>query len=289
MPDSHTDSVALIINADDFGFFSAVSKGIVKCAQTGAISATGIMANGPQFDTIKNWLPDLAHIDIGVHLNLTYGAPLSKNCLHHRAFPDGRFLTKIATSALVLRKTLSASDVKAEWRCQIDRCLDAGMKLQFLNSHEHIHILPPLTRVIQELAEEYGIAHIRYPRPEWPLQNLSAQNFLRNFMIQTAIGLNRSFPAAPAVQVLGIDASGRLSYEYLNARLTTLVPGKVYELMCHPGYFDPDEIKDNTLIAFHAWQQELAVLTCPEFKALMRKYHLRLSRFSALKNDSISN
>lgn len=286
MPGSHANSIALIINADDFGFFTAVSKGIVRCAQMGAISATGIMANGPRFDAVIDWLRDLTHIDIGVHLNLTYGEPLSRNGLRHRALPGGRFLPKMVTSALVLQKTLSVSDVKAEWRSQIDRCLDSGLKLQFLNSHEHIHILPPLTRVIHELAKEYGIAYIRYPRPEWKLHGLTAQKFLRNFLMQMTIGLNRNVPTAPSIQVLGIDVSGRLSFEYLSARLTALVPGQFYELMCHPGYFDPGEMKDHTLNHFHAWQQELAVLISPAFKALMRKHHLQLSHFSALKTDA---
>ena len=286
MPNPHPNSIALIINADDFGFFAAVTKGIIQCAQKSAISATGIMANGPRFDEFKNQLIDLTHIDIGVHLNLTYGEPLSKNCRRHGAMQGGCFRPKIETAALVLQKSLSASDVKAEWRSQIDRCLDAGLNLHFLNSHEHIHILPALTRIIQELAHEYGIVHIRYPRPEWKRHPVTAKNFLRNLLMHIAIGLNKNFPTDSLIHVLGINVSGRLSFEYLSACFNRLIPGQVYELMCHPGHFDPEEMKDASLNHFHLWQQELEVLTSPALAAQMRKQHLHLARFSILKQGA---
>jgi hypothetical protein len=58
-----------------------------------------------------------------------------------------------------------------------------------------------------------------------------------------------------------------------------LEPGKTYELMCHPGYYNPAEIGDTALTRFHAWQEELELLTSDGFKTLMQKYSIRLSRF----------
>lgn len=39
--------VRLIINADDYGYFTCVNRGILAAAKAGAITATGVLANSP--------------------------------------------------------------------------------------------------------------------------------------------------------------------------------------------------------------------------------------------------
>jgi predicted glycoside hydrolase/deacetylase ChbG (UPF0249 family) len=282
MSNHRVNLIPLVINADDYGYFASVSRGIVACARQGSITATGVIANGPRFKELVPWLFEVPHIDLGVHLNLTFGKPLSTDCQRQPALRGGHFMGKLTTAALIMQKTLPVWAVKAEWRAQIERCLEAGLTIRFLNTHEHIHILPLLANPIKELAREYGIEHVRHPFPEWKARPATASSLLRNMLLQLAIMSNGTFRSTPSIRVLGIGASGKLTLDYLNRCFAAIAPENVYELMCHPGYFDPGEIKDPFINRFHAWQQELELLNGSDFKTLLQKRSIQLSRFSIL-------
>jgi predicted glycoside hydrolase/deacetylase ChbG (UPF0249 family) len=46
--------------------------------------------------------------------------------------------------------------------------------------------------------------------------------------------------------------------------------------MCHPGHFDPDEVRDPALVRYHGWEQELAALRSPAFAELRQRHSVRL-------------
>lgn len=266
--------VKLIVNADDFGYFASVSRGILACARQGAVTATGVMANGPRFDEIIPWLHEVPQLDVGVHLNLTYGRPISKGCRRKFLALGGRFFPKSVTAGLILRKKLPLAVVQEEWRAQIERCLAAGLDPRFLNTHEHIHLLPGLVGVILALAHEYGIEAVRFPRTEWRSWQCSAAAVLRNLLFWPINLFNGALWRKNTVPVIGLGISGQLSLAYLTRRLALLQPGRSYELMCHPGRYDADEITDKRLCRFHAWQQELEVLTGDGFQELLQRLNI---------------
>jgi predicted glycoside hydrolase/deacetylase ChbG (UPF0249 family) len=280
MADQEDKPISLIINADDFGYFSSVSRGIAECARQGVITATGIMANGPRFAELKSWLDKIPYIDLGVHLNITYGKPLSTDYQRHLA----KFKGHLETAALIMQNAIPVAAVKAEWRAQIERCLEAGLTISFLNTHEHIHLLPMLAGRLEELAQEYGIEHIRHPRPEWIGGTASFSSILRNLLMHMAIISSGVSRLKPRIQMIGNLVSGKLDLNYLKRCFAGLVPGRTYELMCHPGFYNPNEIQDSRLCKFHAWEQELNVLTGFGLKSLMRQRHIQLTRFSELSH-----
>jgi len=56
-----------------------------------------------------------------------------------------------------------------------------------------------------------------------------------------------------------VNASGTMA---TGQCLEDMLPfGRVNELMCHPGYFNPAETVDTQLIGYHAWDAEYALLT----------------------------
>ena len=69
--------IRLIVNADDYGYFPCVSKGILKAAALGTVTATGILVNGPDLEAQIGWLAGHERLDLGVHLNLTSRKPLT--------------------------------------------------------------------------------------------------------------------------------------------------------------------------------------------------------------------
>lgn len=274
-----TENIRLIVNADDFGYFRSVSKGILEGAQRGVITATGIMANSPLFDEQIPWLVQSPQIDLGVHLNATHGHPLSENMQHKLAAFDGQFPRKYALIGAMLSGKISTTDIATEWRAQIARCVEAGITLQFLNSHEHLHMLPPLFKVVQQLAQEFDIPHVRYSTPEIKGQ-LNTGGAIRNAILLGLNLLNRraTLPCPPA-RLIGMNESGNLTLGYFRAVFPTLKSGNVYELMCHPGHLNPQEIDTPELLAYHHWDSELALLCSDEFLALCRTYHIELTGY----------
>jgi len=259
----------LIINADDYGYFASVSRGIIDGARDGLITATGIMANGPCFEERVDWLGNVAELDAGVHLNITYGRPLTARmkAMMHRW--NGDFPGKFQMTLAILRRQIGVADVLGEWRAQIERCLAAGIDVKFLNSHEHLHMFPPLYAGVRDLAGEYGIPYVRHTRPELD-RTLAPGPVLRYILLGLLerIDRRRAQPGVP--QFMGFGQSGKLGVEYTQRCLSNLQAGKVYELMCHPGYFDPQEIDDPKLLAYHRWEDELALLRSAELRELCR-------------------
>jgi len=245
----------LIVNADDYGYFNSVSQGILEAASHGIVTATGIFANSGHFAEHVGWLRDNASLDLGVHLNITNQAPLTINMQNRLSRWTGHFPGKYTMSRALLSGKITTEDVRSEWRAQIKRCFDEGLQIRFLNSHEHIHMLPPLFPVLQALAGEYGISHIRFPTSE-PFRNLTTGALVRDILIKITGLFNRPHLTNPAARFLGLGESGRLGTEYLQQRLPELKPGHVYELMCHPGYYDANEINDSRLLNYHDWKRE---------------------------------
>lgn len=272
----------MIVNADDYGYFDAVSRGILDAHVRGIVSATGIMATGESFDTQVARLSAYPGLDYGVHLNITYGVPLSKqmsDALKHvgAVFPD-----KFTMGWNLLSGKVSLRAVEAEWRAQIERCLATGLQMHFLNSHEHIHMIPSLYRLVLALAREYGIPHVRLSMPErlriWSFGGLARAGIL------TGLGfVNKKGGTMPEITFLGLDVSGRLGQDYFKWLLPHLRPGRVYELMCHPGYSAHSETQDRRLLNYHDWEGEHALLIHHETRELLSQHGIRLVGYRHLK------
>ena len=132
--------VHLIVNADDYAYFPCVSRGILEAANLKIITATGIIANSPELNDQLEWLDFVRRLDLGVHLNLTSFQPLTDNMADKLSQLGGGFPDVYTMSRMILKGQISLKDVRGEWCAQIEAC--RGRKLMFLNSHEHIHMLP---------------------------------------------------------------------------------------------------------------------------------------------------
>ena len=271
----------LIINADDYGYFSCVSRGILKGAESGAITATGIMANSPNFNESIKWLKQANELDQGVHLNISYGQPLTHQLQKRLEQWQGTFPDKSVVVKKIITRQIPVSDIENEWRAQIQRCIDSGIKIAFLNSHEHLHMLPPLYKLFTSLTKEYNLVYSRYSSPEWQLP-MNISSTIRNLLLFSMHLLNLRYVNSKAPKLLGMNESGQLSLPYLKKIFSTLKTGEVYELMCHPGHFDSDEIQDPHLLNYHRWAEELELLTSNDFKKLCESEGIKLTSYREL-------
>ncbi len=282
-----TPPAYLIVNADDYGYFDCVSEGILEAARQGRVTATGLFANAPDFERQAERLATVPDLDLGVHLNLTDQAPLTSVMTKALRRQGGSFPGKFVMAGMIVSRRLPVAVVEEEWRAQIQRCLDAGLKLRFLNAHEHLHMLPPLFRLTRRLATEYGIDHVRLTAPEsFPR---SAGALIRDGAMAFFARLQGRRAADRTPRFLGLAESGRMSLGYLERILPHLDPGGIYELMCHPGLCHPQQVARRELLAYHDWRLEFATLMAERTGELLKRHRVQLIgyRHLRIRNDRL--
>jgi predicted glycoside hydrolase/deacetylase ChbG (UPF0249 family) len=279
---SQAPGAYLIVNADDYGYFHCVSKGILKAATHGIVTATGVLSNMAHFGERAARLRDCDALDVGVHLNLTDGEPLTSELRQRLSRWSGRFPGKFPMAAAILSRTVKTNDVRREWQAQIERCLAGGLRVRFLNSHEHLHMLPSLFDVTRLLAKDYDIPHVRFPTSQLPGHTSNGSRF-RGAVIKILESINHRHADASRARFLGLETSGKLDLPYLQDTFSRLRAGEIYELMCHPGEFDAREITDVRLQRYHHWEGELGTLTSAAARELLDRHGIRLIGYRHLE------
>ena len=159
-------SCDLIVNADDLGLSEAVSDGIFEGFTNGIITAASLMVNGSAFKYAADQLQHFPGLDVGIHLTLVEEHPVSEN-RHVRSLigNDGRFLPH---ARQFLKRYLSGniaySEVQAEFSAQICMAKAMNVSIGHIDTHQHLHCLPNIRKIVVDLAKEHNIKYLRYPR-----------------------------------------------------------------------------------------------------------------------------
>lgn len=276
---------AFALCADDYAISPAVSEGVLELLAASRLSATGAMTNRPSW---RGWAgalkPFACRADIGVHLNLTCGAPLGPMPL---LAPDGA----LPALGRVLRVARSAAG-RAEITAEIGRQLDAfeeetGAPPDFVDGHQHVHAMPGVGRLaVSVLARRYGARPGFFVRdPADRLASILRRPVAAKAMIVAvlaarfgararAAGLatNRGFSGFSA-----FAPSGDFGSEFAGA---LAAPGAAHLAMCHPGGVDDELRRADSVVGTRP--QEFAFLASERFSELCRSRNLRLARLSAM-------
>ena len=282
---SSSRGASVIVNADDYGYFDCVSRGILASASQGIVTATGVFANAPHFDEHVAWLRECDGLDVGIHLTLTTGEPLTSDMRKGLSRWSGRFPGKFPMAMAIISGAISVEGIAGEWRAQIERCRSSGLRVRFLNSHEHMHMLPALFRVTSALARDHAISHVRYSTSSLAWK-MSGDALSRGAIMKALATINRREAKVPAARFLGMETSGRLDLPYLERTDPYLRAGEVYELMCHPGHYDAQEVSDPRLVGYHDWEGELRTLTSTAARTLLDRHGVTVIGYRHLEVTS---
>ncbi|GGJ94184.1 carbohydrate deacetylase [Lentibacillus kapialis] len=143
----------VLFNADDFGLTKGITDGIIKSHLHGVVQSTTMMMNGRAVDYAVQQAKKLPNLNVGVHLVLTWGKPIS-NSVSGLLDRDGYFKY---TNTFREMEPPDPDDVEKEWRAQIEAFLQKGLPLHHIDSHHHIHGWEPLNETVRKLATEYGV------------------------------------------------------------------------------------------------------------------------------------
>lgn len=146
----------LTLCADDFGLNSAVNLGITKLVKAGRLNAVSCMAGAEAFAQGLPALIDACEaaplkVEIGLHLTLTEYRPLGR--MKKLASKE-----KLPTVAALLLKShlglLDAQELRDELSRQWEQFIAVvGQKPDFIDGHQHIHLLPQIRECVVDLAK----------------------------------------------------------------------------------------------------------------------------------------
>jgi predicted glycoside hydrolase/deacetylase ChbG (UPF0249 family) len=241
----------LILNADDFGLTPGVNRSIAELYAAGALTSATLMANGSAFDEAIAIARANPALGIGCHIVLTDGVPLSPpHTVPSLLAENGQsFRPSLASFLLaVLSGKVNHAEVALEASAQIARIQACGIRVTHVDTHKHTHILPGIARPLLQVAERLNVPAIRNPFEQpWSLR-LGQSPLLRRLQLEIIRRLRPRFLALPQIRdrrvvttdgTVGISATGHLNPDTLAAILRTM-PNGIWELVCHPGYNDPD-------------------------------------------------
>jgi predicted glycoside hydrolase/deacetylase ChbG (UPF0249 family) len=178
-------ALRVVLHADDLGLNAAVTDGIMQGFRRGLLTSTSILANAPDAHRAlslwkqlqddfsaeavpsketRRYLDDPADpFDLGVHLNLTQGRPLSgKEYPRELLDRKGCFLGIFSLFSRLLRcDAVALRKVRNELARQIEFVLDRGLQPTHVNGHQYIELLPAVSALLPELLESYQIRTVR--------------------------------------------------------------------------------------------------------------------------------
>jgi predicted glycoside hydrolase/deacetylase ChbG (UPF0249 family) len=257
----------LRIIADDLGLARSVNEGIILALKNNWIDGASLMPNGEAFLHALELAADIPRQKLGVHIVLVEERALS-NVANIPTLADSQNRMPKDYQVFFLKYLMGfirLADIEREARLQIQTCIEHGVRPQFLNSHQHLHLLPGITTIFIKLANEFQIPYIRivseplngsgslFRKIEAIVLRMFSQLAMRKI---DRAGLKRNdafigFVRAGNIQMSDIARARAYAKQY---------PKKQVELGCHPGFDDPhvsDRYKNWG--AYH-WKQELEAL-----------------------------
>ncbi len=244
----------VILNADDFAFNAAVSRGIVALAQKNRLSATSVMALSKRWAQDAPALVELrGQIDVGLHLDWT--SPFAQQAGH------GYGLKRAMVAALL------GGFNQAKARVVIEQQLDAFERVwqappSHIDGHQHVHQFKGIRDALVEImARRYGPLPVgqkpylrvsKGPSDRFDLKTRVIAALNSNAIKKIAIQSN----ITPATGLFGIYnfTGGEAAYARLMARWLASAPAGII-IMCHPaqGGVDANDVDDD-ITAARQWE-----------------------------------
>lgn len=176
------------LHADDLGFSPAVNDGIEDAIRRGLLTGASVLANAPAATSaLMEWrriedqrrdgtLPSLEArrmldeplrpFDLGVHLNLSQGRPLTANAFPASLLDRSGAFRGVGTFLALMQPGANrhAEAVRRELTAQMEFVLDHAMRPVRVDGHQYCELTPLVGRIVHELAVRFGIAAVRVAR-----------------------------------------------------------------------------------------------------------------------------
>jgi predicted glycoside hydrolase/deacetylase ChbG (UPF0249 family) len=312
-------------HADDLGMSAAVDRGILTSFDRGLLTSTSVLANGPTAAAAICQMQALEHrrlsgglqsmpkrralgdpmlpFDLGVHLNLTQGRPLTGIRYPAELLDtDGRFPGAGRLFAAMLRyRRRFAAAMTAELNEQITFVTDHGVAPTHANGHQYLEMFPFVSPIVVELLARRGIQVVRVAAERRLMATTLRQRGLSAWLLGH---VKRSFAARSGRRVrtaglshaeifFGASHAGHVTEQVLAVAFERLPVNSLIEVGVHPG--DPPRA-DESVYTKREWFDPLAamrpiersLLSSDELSGLLARHRLGLGRLQTLRSKAMA-
>lgn len=247
----------IVIHSDDAGATESVTRSIISAWTSGVLDGFSILSNGQATDLITAALASNADrtVRLCAHLNLSEGGSMlppsesfsltnAEGNLKHTFFS---LLIALLFSTKPTRKTI-LNQIESEWRVQIQavRCIAGNRKINALDSHIHVHMLPWTFKIACKLANEFGIKEVRVSREPFFIKNVHdlfmpyyVVNVIKHVVLNTcsffAVRFAKSFGVEYPAWIIGVLYSGHMTRARALCGIRRIRDNSKIELVFHVG------------------------------------------------------
>ncbi|MCE5266417.1 MAG: ChbG/HpnK family deacetylase [Planctomycetaceae bacterium] len=309
----------LILHADDLGMNRAVNEGILRGFREGLLTSTSLLANAPDVESaLRQWrmleeeraggtLPSAAKrrqlddspasFDLGVHLNLTQGRPLTDGYPAELLDAQGRFAGVFSLFGRLLRRRRRfRAAIRAELERQMQLVLDHGLRPTHVNGHQYIEMIPAVAEILATsdgLLGQFRVRVVRVAREPSLLQSTLLRGQLSGWAMGNA---KRAFAkrfqtrmdalgiAHPAA-FFGTMHAGNINLDLLRVFLVSGRKHRSIEIGLHPAEPSAPTTPADWLDGWHdplaaMRPDELRMIVSDELPATVERSGRRLGRLT---------
>jgi methylase of polypeptide subunit release factors len=219
--------------------------------------------------------------------------------MRHLLGPDGNFKPGFVRLMRQTRRRAICRLIEREFRAQIEHVLAAGVDIDHLNSHQHVHMIPAIFRIVCRLAVDYRVPCVRMAR-ELPhragnlrqrLSPLFNSNSVKHSLLNALARWNEATARTCGVHTtdyfVGVNYTSRMDLATIQGGLAASPSGSV-EVLLHPALGpDPRDVRypHRGLVRYVSAPQrrgELAALGLRELSDFLEHEHWQRIDFARL-------
>lgn len=261
---TENNSTTLLIRCDDLGMSHSVNTAFKELMESGLKFSASVMFPCAWYQEAIDILKANPQITAGIHLTLNsewknyrWGPIAGRDKVPSLVDSNGYFFPSRAT---FFANNPKSEEIEIELGAQIERALNSGIKISYMDYHMGTAVDKPEHRsIVEKLAKEYGLAISRY------------------------------FGEADVESMYAVDIDKK--QEYLIELLYKLDPGKINLLVCHIGKNQPELQAMIDMNSFGLPEMskhrevELNALIDAKQKNIFEKNNIRLINYTDLINE----
>ena len=259
-----TENPVLLIRCDDLGMCHAVNMAAKQLMQTGLPFSASVMFACPWYQEAVEILKNHPEISVGVHLTLNaewknyrWGPILGKETVPSLVDSCGYFFP---SRAKFFANNPKIEEVEPELRAQIERAIQSGLRIDYVDYHMGTAVeTPGLRSIVENLAKKYQL------------------------------GISRYFGEIDVKNLYSIPIKNKT--DSLVAIINRLEPGKKQLMVFHIGLATPEM---NALVDLNPFgppkmsrhrHAELTALCSKKFKKILKQNKVRLITYRKLISE----
>ncbi len=257
-------SKTLLIRCDDLGMSHSVNMAFKELMESGLKFSASVMFPCAWYQEAVDILKEHPEITVGVHLTLNaewknyrWGPIAGRDKVPSLVNSNGYFFPSRST---FFANNPKSDEIEIELRAQIERAINSGIKISYVDYHMGTAVEKPEHRaIVEKLAKEYGLAISRY------------------------------FGEVDVESMYAVDIDNK--QEYLYELLSKLDPEKINLLVCHIGKDQPELQAMVDMNSFGLPEMskhreaELNALIFSTQQNIFEKNNINLINYSDLIND----